>query len=105
MQPYTQTNSSSTPIRDAIEIAVGGSVFALRKRELDLFAVDFNSPTGVRLAAIRGEFQRLLSGECIRSEVIERALARAVQPPPANSPEVVEPDLATEPVLAEVRRA
>jgi hypothetical protein len=54
--------------------AISDSAHDLRQRELVLFAVDRNSPVGTRLAAVRGEFPRLLAGQAARLEINESAV-------------------------------
>jgi hypothetical protein len=99
---YTNRKITSTPFREPIEVVVSDSVFALRERECSLLGEDPQSPVALRLASVRGELQRLLAGQRVRVDSIERTLARAVQPSPANSPEGGESGLAIEPAVAEV---
>jgi hypothetical protein len=98
MDTSTRTHPLSTFSPDIIEGVIGGSIFALRKRECQLFREDANSPVGLRLASIRGELQRILAGQRVRPEI----LARVVQPPPTDSAEGAECGLLTEPQGVEV---
>ena len=93
MSNYPKPKSESSPFSGCIE----SSVFALRERERQFFSEDPQSPIALRLASIRGELQRLLAGECVRVDVIERSLA-----PPSELPESFGCDLATEPEAVEV---
>jgi hypothetical protein len=96
MEVSTLTHSLST-VQDIVE----GAVIALRGREVVLFGENRDSPAALRLALIRTELQRIVSGRPVRLGVLERA----VQPSPANSPEGAESDLATDPETVGVRGA
>ena len=98
MSTYNQLTLQSRRNRKAIKNAVGGSVLAVRERELALFSENRDSAVALRLASIRTEFQRIFSGRPVRLESLERA----VQLLPAISPEGFECDLATEPEAVEV---
>lgn len=74
MQRSTQTYPLSTPTQDSVEGVIGGSIFALRERECELFAEDSQSPVALRLALLRGELLRLLSGLPVRIDSLIRAI-------------------------------
>jgi hypothetical protein len=89
MSNYPKPKSESSPFSGCIE----SSVFALRERERQFFSEDPQSPIALRLASIRGEFQRLLAGRPVRVEVLQRAVERARQDfMNRRQPEVPEPE-------------
>jgi hypothetical protein len=104
MQSYIEINPLSTSNSGGVEAAVFDSILVVRKRECSLLGEDPQSPVALRLASVRGELQRLLAGQRVRVDSIERTLARAVRPSPANSPEGGESGLATDPEAVEVGR-